>query len=97
MVEKPGELDCKRKPENVPQECACSRRCYTADPERDVAAYQAKRQRRKPDNPVEEIQKDRICSDPHEGRGPGFPFPDIDYLVRNGEQYHAVAADNQHK
>ena len=97
MVEKSGERDCERKPENVPQKRARSRRCYTTDPERDVAADQSKRQRRKTDNSVEEIQQDRVSSDPHEGHGPGFPFPDIDDLMRNGEQYHAVAADNQHK
>jgi len=38
MVEKPGQRDCNRKPEKVPQKCACSRRCYAADPERNVAA-----------------------------------------------------------
>ncbi len=25
MIKKPGERDCNRKPENVPQKCACSR------------------------------------------------------------------------
>src|SRR5215813_13558592 len=97
MVEKTGKRDCQRKPEHVPQKCTGSGGCDAADPERNIASDQAKRKWCKADNPVNEIQDDCIRSDPYERRGPGFPPPDIDELVRDGKEDNTVTPDNQYE
>ena len=86
-----------RKSENMRKKGAGSRRRVVADPERHIVANQPQHEGRETDYPVDEVNRDSICSDPHEGSGPGFPFPDIDDLMRDRQQDHAVAADDQRK
>ena len=45
---------------------------------------------------VDEVERDRACPDPYEGRGPPLPTPGIDDLMKHAEQQRAQSAAHEH-
>src|SRR5882757_3575336 len=61
-----------------------------------VSADQLRCERLEAHDAVDEVERDRACPDPYEGRGPPPPTPGIDDLMKHAEQKRAQSAAHKH-